>query len=99
MAENYYDELIQLVKKSFELLRFSEAIKEAKEKSPQSFIFHSVSVGTLSLTILDEISKVDNKGIQILEKKYGINYKSLAYFGGFFHDWMKLYSQKEVRRI
>ncbi|WP_338602949.1 CRISPR-associated protein [Sulfolobus tengchongensis] len=95
MNLSYYDDLIALVQKSLELVKFREAIREAKEKSPQSFIFHSISVGTLSLAILDEIRNIDKDGVALLEHLYNIDYKSLAFFGGFFHDWMKLFSEKE----
>lgn len=89
---NYRD----LLTKSMEILKFTDAIKSAKRNSPQTFIFHSASVGTLALAICEEIEKVSPDDMKRLEDLYGIDdFRSLCYFSGFFHDWMKLYSVEE----
>ncbi len=87
--------LEELVKKSMEILSFTDAIRPAKITSPQTYVFHSISVGTLSYTICKKIAEVDSEGIKNLEDIYNYDYRDLCYFGGFFHDWMKLYSTKE----
>ncbi|MCH4816230.1 MAG: CRISPR-associated protein [Saccharolobus sp.] len=89
---NYKD----LLMKSMEILKFSDAIKSAKRNSPQTFIFHSASVGTLALAICEEIEKVSQDDMKRIQDLYGVDdFKSLCYFSGFFHDWMKLYSVEE----
>uniref|UniRef100_A0A2U9IQ77 Uncharacterized protein n=2 Tax=Acidianus TaxID=12914 RepID=A0A2U9IQ77_9CREN len=82
-----------------EILKFTEAIKSAKQKSPQTFIFHSMSVGTLALAICEEINNVNGADIKRLEEIYNVDYRTLCYFAGFFHDWMKLFSEEKNGKI
>ncbi|BFI75776.1 CRISPR-associated protein [Sulfurisphaera ohwakuensis] len=93
--QNDIAKLRELILKSMIILPFADAIRPAKRKSPQTYIFHSISVGTLSYTICEKIAEVDKEGIKNLENIYGHDYRELCYFGGFFHDWMKLYSTME----
>ncbi|QIW22847.1 CRISPR-associated protein [Sulfolobus sp. S-194] len=95
--EQRIEELQKLILKSMEILPFTDAIKPAKVASPQTYVYHSISVGTLSYTICEKIAEVDSEGLKNLENIYGYDYRELCYFGGFFHDWMKLYSTKEEK--
>ncbi|QGA53941.1 CRISPR-associated protein [Sulfolobus sp. E5-1-F] len=90
----------ELLMKSMDILKFTDAIKSAKKTSPQTFIFHSVSVGTLALAICEEIGKVFPDDMKRLQDLYNVDdFRSLCYFSGFFHDWMKLYSVEEEGRF
>lgn len=87
------DDYERLLEISMRGISFSQGVKEAKYKSPQSYVFHSVSVGTLALEFCEEIHKTDQggKSLDALAFGYGFpDYRSLCYFGGFVHDWNKL---------
>jgi len=96
---DYHQALKCLINESLSMLKFSEAINNAKKKSPQSYVYHTVSVGTLSLGICEEIVKdIENGGkdaIEVLKDIYKTDYRRLCYYSGFFHDWTKLYSEEE----
>jgi len=95
--------LKDLVEESLKMLSFSDAVKNAKVKSPQSYVFHSVSVGTLTLALCEEIAKDKENGgedaMKVLGNIYKTDYMRLCYYAGFFHDWIKLYSVIEEGRF
>ena len=91
----YQEALKTLVNESLSILKFSEAVKSAKMNSAQSNIYHAVSVATLTTAIGEEISKSveGSEGILVLKKIYKTDYRRLCYYSGFFHDWVKFYSE------
>jgi CRISPR-associated protein Csc3 len=87
------ERLISLVKKSLNSITLRQGVKEAKYKSPQSYAFHSLSVGTLALDICRAVHSSSELGRSQLEKLseiYKLPYEELCFYGGFLHDWNKL---------
>ncbi|MCQ4367240.1 MAG: CRISPR-associated protein, partial [Sulfolobales archaeon] len=87
------EKLISLVKKSLNSITFRQGVKEAKYKSPQSYAFHSLSVGTLALDICRAVytsSELGKRQLEKLSECYKLPYEELCFYGGFLHDWNKL---------
>lgn len=81
---------------AFKSLPFREAVREAKIRSPQSYVFHSTAVGTLAYEICSAIYNMSDEGkesLSLLFNKYSISWEQLCFFGGFLHDWNKLSKQ------
>ncbi|ARM76979.1 hypothetical protein B6F84_13765 [Acidianus manzaensis] len=79
-------------------LNFEDGVREAK--SPQSHVFHAVSVGTLSMDICKSIYDVDPSAFAPLEKAYNKDFKELCFYVGFLYAWNKLENKEDrVREI
>ncbi|WP_460173581.1 CRISPR-associated protein [Vulcanisaeta sp. JCM 14467] len=92
---------VDLVSSALRSVTFKQGVREAKKRSPQSYIFHAVSVGVLSLDICRAIYNESDVGRQLLSKladNYGMPYEELCFYGGFLHDWNKLEGKEEGAR-
>ncbi|AGJ62074.1 CRISPR-associated protein, CscA [Sulfolobus islandicus LAL14/1] len=95
MGEN---KLIGLVRTALDSITLGQGVNEAKIKSPQSYAFHTISVGTISLDICKAIyssSEIGRKQLENLSKKYNMPFEDLWFYGGFLHDWNKLSGKEE----
>ncbi|WP_230937933.1 hypothetical protein [Sulfolobus acidocaldarius] len=87
-----------LVKTALSSITFKEGVREAKVRSPQSFAFHTISVGTIAYEICRTIYEMSDTGkttLDTLSKTYSIPWEQLCFFGGFIHDWNKLPGEDE----
>ena len=78
---------VDLVSSALRSVTFKQGVREAKKRSPQSYIFHAVSVGVLSLDICRAIYNESDVGRQLLSKladNYGMPYEELCFYGGFY---------------
>ncbi|BCS94301.1 CRISPR-associated protein [Metallosphaera javensis (ex Sakai et al. 2022)] len=89
------NEIIPIIENALSVLNFEEGVREAKYKSPQSYVFHTVSVGTLSMDICKSIYDVEPSAFASLEKAYNKNFKELCFYVGFLHDWNKLEGKED----
>ncbi|TRM80230.1 hypothetical protein DJ524_08300, partial [Sulfolobus sp. D5] len=90
-----------LVRVALSSITFREGVREAKIRSPQSFAFHTISVGTIAYEIcrtIYEKSDIGKKTLDELAKTYGIPWEQLCFFGGFIHDWNKLPGGDETKQ-
>jgi CRISPR-associated protein Csc3 len=95
------EKLISLVRKSLGNITLRQGVKEAKYKSPQSYAFHSLSVGTLALDICRAVYSSSELGRSQLEKLseiYKLPYEELCFYGGFLHDWNKLEGKEDAAK-
>ncbi|MDT7900207.1 MAG: CRISPR-associated protein [Sulfolobales archaeon] len=95
------EKLISLVRKSLDSITLRQGVKEAKYKSPQSYAFHSLSVGTLALDICRAVYSSSELGRSQLEKLseiYKLPYEELCFYGGFLHDWNKLEGKEDAAK-
>lgn len=95
------ERLISLVRKSLGSITLKQGVKEAKYKSPQSYAFHSLSVGTLALDICRAVYSSSELGRSQLEKLseiYKLPYEELCFYGGFLHDWNKLEGKEDAAK-
>lgn len=95
-------DLRELIEKALGSITFEQGVREAKRKVPQSYAFHTVSVGTLAYEICNAIKSVSDIGrrqLDSLGQKYGLDPDALCFFGGFLHDWNKLGSEGEAREL
>ncbi len=101
MAGEIDEPLRSLVRKSLGSITLRQGVKEAKYKSPQSYAFHSLSVGTLALDICRAIHSSSELGRSQLEKlseNYKLPYEELCFYGGFLHDWNKLEGKEDAAK-
>jgi hypothetical protein len=95
------EKLRSLVRKSLDSITLRQGVKEAKYKSPQSYAFHSLSVGTLALNICRAVYSSSELGRSQLEKLseiYKLPYEELCFYGGFLHDWNKLEGKEDAAK-
>ncbi len=101
MAGEVDEKLITLVRKSLGSITLRQGVKEAKYKSPQSYAFHSLSVGTLALDICRAIhgsSELGRSQLEKLSENYKLPYEELCFYGGFLHDWNKLEGKEDAAK-
>jgi len=88
-----YQQLVKLIENAMNSVTFEQAVMEAKYETPQSFIFHSLSVATLAYDICEAIKETSPDSLKRLSELYkGITPEELCFYGGFLHDWNKLKS-------
>jgi len=95
------EKLISLVRKSLNSITLRQGVKEAKYKSPQSYAFHSLSVGTLALDICRAVyssSELGRSQLEKLSEVYKLPYEELCFYGGFLHDWNKLEGKEDAAK-
>ena len=95
-------DLRELIERALSSITFEQGVREAKQKTPQSYAFHSVSVGTLAYEVCNavkSVSDIGRKQLEALGQKYGLDPDALCFFGGFLHDWNKLGSEAEAREL
>jgi CRISPR-associated protein Csc3 len=95
------EKLISLVRKSLDSITLRQGVREAKYKSPQSYAFHSLSVGTLALDICRAIyssSELGRSQLEKLSEVYKLPYEELCFYGGFLHDWNKLEGKEDAAK-